>query len=88
MYYDYAVELQEKAQAELDDAKYAALVEQFESALKSCIEPFEKAFEVTKDNEIKVSVAEYLKNACFRFRSDAAYQAKYDKYNQFFAENE
>ena len=88
MYYDYAVELQDKAQAELDDAKYAALVEQFESALKSCIEPFEKAFEVTKDNEIKVSVAEYLKNACFRFRSDAAYQAKYDKYNQFFAENE
>ena len=58
MYYDYAVELQEKAQEELDDAKYAVLVEQFESALKSCIDPFEKAFNVTKDDELKVSIAE------------------------------
>ena len=87
MYYDYAVELQEKAQEELDDAKYAALVEQFESALKSCIQPFEKAFEVTKDTELKVSIAEYLKNACFRFRDQADYQAKYEKYNQYYSEN-
>ena len=87
MYYDYAVELQEKAQEELDDAKYAALVEQFEGALKSCIQPFEKAFEVTKDDELKVSIAEYLKNACFRFRDQAEYQAKYEKYNQYYSEN-
>ena len=84
MYYDYAVELQEKAQEELDDAKYAVLVEQFESALKSCIDPFEKAFALTNDDEIKVSIAEYLKNACFRFRDDANFQAKYDKYNDFY----
>ena len=87
MYYYYAVELQEKAQEELDDAKYAVLVEQFEGALKSCIEPFEKAFEVTKDPELKVSIAEYLKNACFRFRDQAGYQAKYEKYNQYYSEN-
>ena len=87
LYYDYAVELQEKAQEELDDAKYAALVEQFESALKSCIDPFEKAFNVTKDDELKVSIAEYLKNACFRFRDQAEFQAKYDKYNQYYTEN-
>ena len=87
MYYDYAVELQEKAQEELDDAKYAVLVEQFESALKSCIDPFEKAFNVTKDDELKVSIAEYLKNACFRFRDQADFQAKYDKYNQYYTEN-
>ena len=87
MYYDYAVELQEKAQEELDDAKYAVMVEQFESALKSCVEPFEKAFEATKDPEIKVSIAEYLKNACFRFRDDANFMSKYEKYNQFYNDN-
>ena len=87
MYYDYAVELQEKAQEELDDAKYAAMVEQFEGALKSCIEPFEKAFEITKDAEVKLSIAEYLKNACFRFRDQAGYQAKYEKYNQYYSDN-
>ena len=37
---------------------------------------------ITKDDELKVSIAEYLKNACFRFREEAGdYQAKYDKYN-------
>ena len=87
MYYDHAVELQEKAQEELDDAKYAALVEEFEGALKACIQPFEKAFEITKDEEVKVSIAEYLKNACFRFRDQADYQAKYEKYNQYYSEN-
>ena len=82
MFYDLAVETQEKAQEELDDTKYAALVEEFELYLKSCIEPFEKAFAITKDDELKISIAEYLKNACFRFREEAGdYQAKYDKYN-------
>ena len=41
---------------------------------------FEQAYEVTKDNEIKITVAEYIKNACFRFRTDPEYQAKYEKY--------
>ena len=82
MFYDLAVEVQEKAQEEMDDAKYAVLVEQFEQYLKGCIAPFEKAYEITKDPELKVSIAEYLKNACFRFREESGdYQAKYDKYN-------
>ena len=87
MYYDYAVELQDKAQAELDDAKYAEMVKQFEAALKSCIDPFEKAFELTNDDEVKLSIAEYLKNACFRFRDDANFMAKYEKYNQYYSDN-
>ena len=54
---------------------------EFEKSLKGCIGPFEKAFEVTKDPGIKRAVAEYLKNACFRFRTEGAeFQAKYDKY--------
>lgn len=79
--YNKAVELQEKASLEVDDAKYMALLGEFETTLKSCIAPFETAIELTKDDEVKASVAEYLKNACFRFRSEGdEYQQKYEKY--------
>ncbi|MBR4755578.1 MAG: tetratricopeptide repeat protein [Bacteroidales bacterium] len=84
MYYNQAAEIVEKAQNELDDAKYMVLYEQFEKAFKSCIAPFEKAFELTKDETIKSSIAEYLKNVFFRFRDeDPKYQAGFDKYNSF-----
>ncbi len=79
--YDMAVDLQDKASQEMNDAKYMALMGEFEKALKGCIEPFEKGFELSSDPEVKRSIAEYLKNACFRFRSESEeYQAKYDKY--------
>lgn len=85
--YNEAADIQEKAQEELDDAKYMALVEQFEAALKGCIAPLEKAIEITKDNETKLGVAEYLKNATYRFReSDPSMAEKYDKYVKMLAE--
>ena len=81
MFYNQAIKYSEEAQNEMDDAKYMALVEKFENSLKSCIEPFEQAYNLLQDEQTKVAVAEYLKNACFRFRtSDASYQEKYDKY--------
>lgn len=81
-WYEDAVAIQEKASSELDDAKYMALMGEFETSLKSCIPAFEKAFEVSQDPEIQVSVAEYLKNACFRFRTESPeMMAKYEKYN-------
>ncbi len=84
MFYDKAAEIQEAAQNEFDDAKYLALVADFEKSLKACVEPFEKAFELTKDDGVKLGIAEYLKNACFRFRdSDEAFLEKYNKYNDF-----
>ncbi len=80
-FYNLAVAIQEKASTEMDDAKYMAMMGEFETALKSCIAPFEKAYEVSKDSEVKASVAEYLKNACFRFRTESPeMQAKYEKY--------
>ncbi|MBR4788730.1 MAG: hypothetical protein IK030_03325 [Bacteroidales bacterium] len=79
--YNKAVDLQEKGSNEMDDAKYQAIMQEFEAALKGCIEPFEKAFEITKVDDVKTSIAQFLKNACFRFRTDPEYQAKYDKYN-------
>lgn len=85
--YNEAADIQEKAQEELDDAKYMALVEQFEAALKGCIAPLEKAIEITKDNETKLGVAEYLKNATYRFReSDPSIAEKYEKYVKMLAE--
>lgn len=81
LYYEKALEYQELASNELNDAKWNELNQKFESSLKSCIEPFEKAFEITKDASVKKSICEYLKNAFFRFRSEGEeYQQKYDKY--------
>ena len=82
MFYNMAIDVQTKAQEELDDTKYMALVEEFEKDLKSCIDPFEKAFELTKDDSIKASIAEYLKQAFYRFRdADPKYMEGYNKYN-------
>ena len=83
--YNHAVEVQEKASFEMDDAKYAALVEEYDKTLKAAIEPFEKGYEISKDKEIKLSIAEYIKNACFRFRDDPEYQAKYEKFSEVVA---
>ena len=86
LYYNQALDLQTKAQEELDDAKYMALVEEFETALKNAIDPFEKAYEVSKNNDIRVNIAEYLKNIYYRFRDQSPeYQAKYEKYDQVVA---
>ena len=81
MFYNYAIELQEKANLEFDDKKYMALVEQFEAALMNALEPFEKAFAVSADNNLKVSIAEYLKNIYYRFVSKGGeYETGYNKY--------
>ena len=56
-------------------------MEEYDKTLKAAIEPFEQAYNITKDPEIQTSIAEYIKNACFRFRSDPDYLAKYEKYN-------
>lgn len=78
--YNHAVELQEKASFEMDDTKFNLLVEEYEKTLKAAIVPFEKAYEVSKDEELKATIAEYIKNASFRFRTDPDYQALYEKY--------
>ena len=85
MYYEQAVDIQSKAAEELDDAKYNALMKDFEATLEKAIAPFEKAFEITDDAEIKAAVAEYLKNIYFRFRSKGdSYQQAFDKYNEIY----
>ncbi|MGN0190326.1 MAG: tetratricopeptide repeat protein [Candidatus Cryptobacteroides sp.] len=83
MFYNDAVVLSEKASNEYDDRKYEALVKQFEQYLKDAIDPFEKAFAVTKSADIKNSVALYLKNIYYRFSSQSdEYLALYKKYDE------
>ena len=82
--YDMAAEVADKASTEMNDAKYMELMGEFENYLKGCVAPFEQAFELISDQDIKSSIAEYLKNACFRFRSESAeFQEKYDKYSNY-----
>jgi hypothetical protein len=83
MYYNMAIDLQEKAANEMDDKKYAVLVEKFEAALLNSLEPFESAYSVSKDDSIKISIAEYLKNIYYRFSSDSdEYMNNYKKYDE------
>ena len=83
MYYNIAIELQEAAAAELDDAKWVKLNKQFTEALKSALEPFETAYNISKDEALKVNLAEYLKNIYYRFSSDGPeWEAGYNKYNE------
>ena len=83
LYYELAIELQEKASNEMDDKKWMELNSQFEKALKDALQPFEMAYSVTKDNGLKVSIAEYLKNIYYRFSSNGPeYEEGYKKYNE------
>ena len=83
MYYNIALELQDKAANELDDKKYMAIVEKQEEALLNALAPFERAYAVSQDNNLKVNIAEYLKNIYYRFNTKGAeYEAGYNKYNE------
>ena len=83
MYYNIALVLQDKAANELDDKKYRELNAKFEEALKNALTPFEKAYNVSQDNGLRVNIAEYLKNIYYRFSSDGAeYEAGYKKYSE------
>ncbi len=83
LYYELAIELQDKAANEMDDAKYNELVKEFEATLRSAIDPFEKAFNASKDQQLKISIAEYLKNIYYRFSSEAdEYMEGYKKYDE------
>ena len=83
LYYNQAIEIQEKAANEFDDKKYEALVKDFEKALENAFDPFEKAYGISKDDAVRVNIAEYLKNICYRFQDkDAKFKDGYAKYDE------
>ena len=84
-YYDRAIEIQEEINnLDVNDYEtYDKLLAEFEQALIDAIDPFEKAYAVTKDNTLKVSIAEYLKNIYYRFSSEnQEYLDAYKKYDE------
>ncbi len=87
LYYEQAMDIAEKADSEFDQVKYDALVEEFNQNLENAIPPFEKAFSISDNLEIKRNAAEFLKFIYFRFRDKSPeYMAAYEKYNAFLAE--
>ena len=83
-YYSIALEIQEKASMEADDNKYNQMLNEMNDCLKKAIEPFERAFSITDDVEIKKACAEYLKQIFFRFRDESPeYQQKHAEYVAF-----
>ena len=87
-YYDIAVQISEEAAQELDDTKYQALVKEYEQYLLDAIEPFEKAFEITANPQVKLNCAEYLKQIYYRFSSvDDKYMQGYNKFNEYVKAN-
>ena len=88
-YFDEAIAIQEKMNAlDLEDVEgYDALQKEFEKYLEMSVEPFERAFNMTDDQDIKVACASALKQVCFRFRTrDAKYAEGYEKYNNYLNE--
>lgn len=87
MYNNLANDAAIKARDEMDDAKYNALVAEFEKNTLACIEPFEKAFAISKDNGVRMTLAEMLKSAYYRFRDNSPeYMAAYEKYDKIVKE--
>ncbi|HIR61909.1 MAG TPA: tetratricopeptide repeat protein [Candidatus Coprenecus avistercoris] len=87
-YFDEAIAIQDKMNAlDINDVEgYDALQKEFEKYLEMSIEPFEKAFNMTEDKDVKIAVASALKQVYFRFRTrDAKYAEGYEKYNQYLA---
>lgn len=85
--YDKAIKISEQANDSSDDG-YAALIRKMDALLLKAAEYFEKAFKISKDEEIRVGVAEYLMNIYGRFKEDGEkYQDAYDKYNRIVEES-
>ena len=67
---------------------YERLLAEFEQDLTNSIEPFEKAFAMTDDQDVKVAVASALKQVYFRFRDRGPeYADGYAKYEAFLKES-
>ena len=89
-YFEMAVDVQDEMdKLDLRDVEgYEKLLAEFEQDLTNSIEPFEKAFAMTDDQDVKVAVASALKQVYFRFRDRGPeYADGYAKYEAFLKES-
>lgn len=85
--YDKAIKISEQANDSSDDG-YAALIRKMDALLLKAAENFEKAIKITKGDNIKDGLAEYLRNIYGHFKEDGKkYQDAYDKYNRIVEES-
>ena len=88
-YFEMAVDVQDEMdKLDLRDVEgYEKLLAEFEQDLMNSIEPFEKAFAMTDDQDVKVAVASALKQVYFRFREKGPeYAEGHAKYEAFLKE--
>ena len=63
--------------------KYDELNEQVTEVYKGAVVPFEKCYEVSQNEAVKASAADFLKRLCFTLRNvDPKYQEGYDKWSK------
>mgnify|MGYP000000647086 CR=1 FL=1 len=89
-YFDEAINVQtEMNNLDINDVEgYEAMYKQFEQYLMDSIEPFEKAFSMATDNDLKIVIASCLKQIYFRFRTKGQeYADAHQKYIDFLAAN-
>lgn len=85
-YFDEALKIQKDMNAldYSDIAGYESLSAKFEETLLQSIEPYEKAFAIATDAELKSVIASNLKNIYFRFREkDPKFMEGYEKCNAY-----
>ena len=87
-YYEMALDVQDEMdKLDLRDVEgYEKLLAEFEQDLMSAIEPLEKAFEMTVDQDVKNNAALMLKEVYFRFRDKPGFAEQHAKYEQFLKE--
>ncbi len=83
LYYNIAIELQEKASdPTLSYKAWEQMNKLFAEYLKKAVEPFETAYNISKDDTLKVNIANFLKEIYYRFYDEGPeWKAGYDKYN-------
>lgn len=81
LYYNIALDLQKRAEREGEDSRYNIIKDEFTATIKLAIEPFEKAFNISANKNIKLNVAEYLVNIYNYLKNiDIQYFDDYKKY--------
>lgn len=89
LHYDRASDLYGKIIAEEENADYEILLKEFRTSLEAAIEPLEKAFRMTSDEDLKVSIAKRLVSIFGYFKEDdERYNEVYEKYAGIAAESQ
>lgn len=84
IFFDKANSIYDEAQREMDNKKYEALCDAYVENLKLSTAPYEKAFEICSDTQIKSSLAAQLKSIYYRLKQvDATLEGKYQEYSNY-----